>query len=104
MSENQNAIEFAITTSRDQLVDKIIEEIKKHTYLDPLFDAAFKALLSDEEALVNFLNGVFHLEGENKIKSVSVKNTEINIIFPQVKTFRLDIRVKTANGLSVNIE
>ncbi|MBQ7080670.1 MAG: hypothetical protein IJM92_13655 [Fibrobacter sp.] len=42
MSENKNAIEFTITTSRDQLVDKTIEEIKKHTYLDPLFDAAFK--------------------------------------------------------------
>ena len=62
MPEKQNAIEFTITTSRDQLVDKTIEEIKKHTYLDPLFDAAFKALLSDEEALVNFLNGVFHIK------------------------------------------
>ena len=34
MSENQKTIEFTITTSRDQLVDKTIEEIKKHTYLD----------------------------------------------------------------------
>lgn len=54
--------------------------------------------------LVSFLNGVFHLEGENRIKSVTVKNTEINIIFPQVKTFRLDIRAKTANGFCINVE
>lgn len=53
---------------------------------------------------MSFLNGVFHLEGENRIKSVTVKNTEINIIFPQVKTFRLDIRAKTANGFCINVE
>lgn len=81
-----------------------LEEIKNQKYLDPLYDAAFKAFLSDEQALVSFLNGVFHLEGNNRIKSVSVKNTEINIIFPQVKTFRLDIRAKTANGFCINVE
>ena len=104
MSEKQNAIEFSITTSRDQLVDKTIEEIKKHTYLDPLFDAAFKALLSDEEALVNFLNGVFHLKESNKIESVVIKNSEINVIFPAVKSFRLDIRATTSNGIHINVE
>ena len=80
------------------------EEIKNKKYLDPLYDAAFKAFLNDEQALVSFLNGVFHLEGDGKIKSVMVKNTEINIIFPQVKTFRLDIRAKTANGFCINVE
>ena len=92
MSENQNAIEFTITTSRDQLVDKTIEEIKKHTYLDPLFDAAFKALLSDEEALINFLNGVFHLKESNKIEYVGIKNAEINDIFTAAKSVRPGIR------------
>ena len=53
---------------------------------------------------MSFLNGVFHLEGDNRITSVTVKNTEVNIIFPQVKSFRLDIRATTSNGLSVNIE
>ena len=81
-----------------------LEEIKSKKYLDPLYDAAFKAFLSDEQALVSFLNGVFHLEDNSKIKSVSVKNTEINVIFPQVKTFRLDIRAKTANGFCINVE
>ena len=104
MSENQKTIEFTITTSRDQLVDKTIEEIKKHTYLDPLFDAAFKAFLSDEEALVNFLNGVFRLKEGNKIESVVIKNSEINVIFPAVKSFRLDIRATTSNGIHINVE
>ena len=104
MSENHNMFELNIMTSRDQLIDKVVEEIKKHTYLDPLFDAAFKAFLSDEEALVNFLNGVFHLKEDNKIESVTIKNSEINFIFPSTKQFRLDIRAKTSNGLYINIE
>lgn len=49
--------EFTITTSREYWEQKTYEEIKKHTYLDPLYDAAFKAFLNDEQALVSFLNG-----------------------------------------------
>ena len=103
---NKNEIkpEFTITSPQDFWVQRTYEEIKKHTYLDPLYDAAFKAFLSDEQALISFLNGVFHLEGENRITSVTVKNTEVNIVFPQVKTFRLDIRATTSNGFCVNIE
>ena len=63
-----------------------------------------KAFLSDKQALVSFLNAVFHLEGDNRIATVSVKNTELNILFPATKMFRLDIRATTSNGLSVNIE
>ena len=64
--------EFTITTSREYWEQKTYEEIKKHTYLDPLYDAAFKAFLNDEQALVSFLNGVFQLEGDNRITSQSV--------------------------------
>ena len=95
---------FTIATSQEFWVQRTYEEIKKRTYIDPLYDTGFKAFLSDEQALVSFLNGVFHLEGDNRITSVTVKNTEVNIIFPQVKSFRLDIRATTSNGLSVNIE
>ena len=104
MSENQNTLEFSIPSSRDQLVEKTIEKIKKHTYIDPLFDAGFKAFLSDEDALVNFLNGVFRLEDDDKIESVIIKSTEINIVFPVVKPFRLDIRARTSNGIYINVE
>ena len=90
--------------SREFCEQKTYEEIKKRTYIDPLYDAGFKAFLSDEQALVSFLNGVFHLEGVNRIVSVTVKNTELNFVFPQVKNFRLDIRATTSNGFSVNVE
>ena len=90
--------------SNEFWLQKTYEEIKKRTYIDPLYDAGFKAFLNDEQALVSFLNGVFHLDGNNRIASVTVKNTDINIIFPQVKSFRLDIRATTSSGFSVNIE
>lgn len=91
-------------TSCDFWLQRTYEEIKKRAYIDPLFDAGFKAFLSDEQALVSFLNGVFHLEGDSRITAVTVKNTEINVIFPQVKSFRLDIRATTSSGLCVNVE
>lgn len=103
---NNNEIkpEFTIATSQDFWVQRTYEEIKKRTYLDPLYDAAFKAFLSEEQALISFLNGVFQLEGENRITTVTIKNTEVNIIFPQVKAFRLDIRATTSTGFCINVE
>ena len=85
MSIENDARDFVIPTSREYLVDKTIEEIKKHTYINPLFDAGFKAFLCDEDALVNFLNGVFHLNESNRIESVVIKNVDINIIFANVE-------------------
>ena len=104
MSENKNTTQFSITTSREYWEEKTYEEIKKATYLNPLFDPGFKAFLGEDQALKSFLNGAFHLDVEHRIESVSIKNIEINIIFPATKTFRLDIRATTADGRCFNIE
>ena len=104
MSQEKDSLEFSITTSCEYWEQKTYEQIKKSTYLDPLYDAAFKAFLGEEQALKSFLNGVFHLDAEHQIESVSIKNTEINIIFPATKTFRLDIRATTADGRCINVE
>ena len=53
MPEKQNAIEFTITTSREYWEEKTYEEIKKATYLNPLFDPGFKAFLGEEQALLS---------------------------------------------------
>lgn len=105
MSENSNVSnEFSITTSREYWEQKVYEEIKESTYINPLYDAGFKAFLGEERALTNFLNGVFHLGEKNRIESVSLKNIEVNILFPATKTFRLDIRATTADGRCINVE
>ena len=50
-----------------ETVKNDIESIRKKfeglMYLDPRCDPAFKALLDSEDSLVNFLNGIMHLEG-----------------------------------------
>jgi len=104
MSIENDAHEFVIPTLREFLVDRTIEKIKKLTYIDPLFDAGFKAFLCDEEALVNFLNGVFHVSEGNRIEPVVIKNIDINIIFPVVKPFRLDIGARTSNGINIEMQ
>lgn len=95
---------FSVVFGREYWEERILEEIKTRTYLDPLYDVAFKVFLGDPDALKSFLNGVFRLEGENRITSVTVKPTEINIVFPRVKSFRLDIRAVTSNGFCINVE
>lgn len=103
MSINPVFPDFA-EASREYWEQLTYEKIKTRTYLDPLYDVAFKVFLNDPDALVSFLNGVFHLEGEKRIVSVTVKNTEVNILFPQTKSFRLDIRATTSNGYCINVE
>ena len=106
-SENNGILPINLVNrnlSHEFLVEKTVEEIKKHKYINPLYDAGFKAFLSDEHTLLSFLNGVFQTDERNRIESVVIKNTEINIIFPAVKQFRLDIRATTSNGLCFNVE
>lgn len=67
MCKKQNSLDFSITTSCEYWEQKTYEQIKKSTYLDPLYDAAFKAFLGEEMALKSFLNGVFHLDAEHQI-------------------------------------
>ncbi|MBP5769243.1 MAG: hypothetical protein J6W51_09190 [Fibrobacter sp.] len=106
MSENSGIVPISLADRdlyREQWVDKTVEEIKKHKYLNPLYDAAFKAFLSDEQALKSFLNGVFK-DDRNKIESVVIKNSEINMIFPvpKQKSYRGDWSVRNEKGLTLS--
>ena len=48
--EQEDFVPDYAQTSREIWIQQTYEEIKKRTYLDPLYDAAFKAFLSDEQA------------------------------------------------------
>ena len=60
-----------------KIVKNDIESVRKKfeglMYLDPRCDPAFKALLDSEDSLVNFLNGIMHLEGDDAIQSLTYK-------------------------------
>ena len=56
-TNNEISPEFTIVTSQEFWVQRTYEEIKKRTYIDPLYDTGFKAFLSDEQAPWHGLEG-----------------------------------------------
>ena len=86
-----------------------IESVRKKfeglMYLDPRCDPAFKALLDSEDSLVNFLNGVMHLEGEDAIQSLTYKiQQEENFRLPEPYGVKFDIGAHTKAGKRIDIE
>jgi predicted transposase/invertase (TIGR01784 family) len=77
--------------------------------LKPLNDLVFKALFGREEKeskiiLVDFLNELLKLEGENRIKKIVYLNPFNLQEFDGDKGSILDLKVKTESGERINIE
>ena len=73
--------------------------------LDPKIDFIFKNIFGAEKnsrILISFLNSV--LKSSNPIKSVEIKNTDIEKAFVEDKFSRLDVKATTSNDEIVNIE
>ena len=73
--------------------------------LSPKVDFVFKKIFGSEEdtfILISFLNAV--IQGEDKIKSVEILNTDVEKEFLDDKFSRLDIRAKTNKNEMINIE
>ena len=92
-----------------ETVKNDIESIRKKfeglMYLDPRCDPAFKALLDSEDSLVNFLNGIMHLEGDDAIQSLTYKiQQEENFRLPEPYGVKFDIGAHTKAGKRIDIE
>ncbi len=73
--------------------------------LDPKMDFVFKRIFGNEkhpEILISFLNAV--IKPKDRIKSVELKETDINKDSLEDKFSRLDVKAITNNGEHVNIE
>ncbi|MBN1066193.1 Rpn family recombination-promoting nuclease/putative transposase [Clostridium botulinum] len=73
--------------------------------LDPKIDFIFKNIFGAEKnsrILISFLNSV--LKSNNPIKSVEIKNTDIEKTFIEDKFSRLDVKAITDNNELINIE
>ena len=73
--------------------------------LDPKVDFVFKKIFGNEKhpkILISFLNAV--IKPENKIVSVTLKDTEITKDNLEDKFSRLDVKAITSNGEHINIE
>lgn len=84
---------------------EIREFFKGTTYLDPTYDPAFKEFFGEEETLKNFLNGLLHLEGKDRIQKLSFKfEEEIRFRTPYPKNLTFDIFASSENGRFFDIE
>ncbi|AOR24742.1 Rpn family recombination-promoting nuclease/putative transposase [Clostridium taeniosporum] len=73
--------------------------------LDPKIDFIFKNIFGTEKnsrILISFLNSV--LKNNDPIKSVEIKNTDIEKAFVEDKFSRLDVKATTSNNEIINIE
>lgn len=101
-TDNRPVRLFAFNT---EITDRTIEkELQGKTFLDPTYDPAFKRLFSDKAALLSFLNGVLHLEGDERIADLEYRNPNLFLSFPDLRTAQLDVCVVTENGKAFDIE
>ena len=86
-------------------IDSVRKKFEGLMYLDPRCDPAFKALLDSEDSLVNFLNGIMHLEGDDAIQSLTYKiQQEENFRLPEPYGVKFDIGAHTKAGKRIDIE
>jgi len=83
----------------------IRERFRGQTFLDPTYDPAFRELFAKDEALIDFLNGLLHLEGERRIMNISFNFGEhIRFRTPEPKDLIFDIFATTGDGRFLDIE
>ena len=74
-------------------------------YLDPRCDPAFRALFDSEDALLNFLNAILHLDGENVIQSLTYKVQQEELFrLPEPYRVKFDIGAQTKAGKRIDVE
>lgn len=76
-----------------------------YTLLSPKVDFVFKKIFGNEqhpEILVSFLNAV--IQSDDPIKSIEIKNTDMEKDFYDTEFSRLDIRALTDKDEQINIE
>ena len=85
---------------------RVIPEIfRGKTYLDPTYDPAFKAFFAGEETLKGFLNDLLHLEGNERIATLTFKCEEENRFrTPEPAKTVFDIFAMTGTGRFFDIE
>lgn len=85
---------------------RVIPEILEgKTYLDPKYDPAFRALFEREDALIDFLNGLLHLEKEKQIEHLEYTFADtLRFRTPEPKAVIFDIRATTKDHRFLDIE
>jgi predicted transposase/invertase (TIGR01784 family) len=76
-------------------------------FVDIKNDIAFRKIFGNEkkkEILISFLNAILHLEGDRRIKSISIVNPFQLPILPNMKTSIIDVKARDFKGNTFIIE
>ena len=86
---------------------ELVLELKRHAFLDPLWDANFKMLVADQhhpERLVHFLNALLRLQGLERIASATLQGSEQEVVLGFEKKIRFDIHCKSQRGEPIIVD
>ncbi len=76
-------------------------------FVDIKNDIAFRKIFGNDkktEILISFLNAVMHLEGDNRIQSISIANPFQLPILPNMKTSIIDVKARDFRGNTFIVE
>jgi predicted transposase/invertase (TIGR01784 family) len=76
-------------------------------FVDIKNDIAFRKIFGNDkkkEILISFLNAVLHLEGDKRIKSITIANPFQMPILPNMKTSIIDVKARDFKGNTFIIE
>lgn len=76
-------------------------------FVDIKNDIAFRKIFGNENKkviLISFLNAILHLEGNNRIKSITIENPFQLPILPNMKASIIDVKVKDFKGNTFIVE
>ena len=83
----------------------IPETLKGKTYIDPRTDTGFKNLFASKDAIKDFVDGILHLKGDDRIKDLKYSFDEaIRFMVPKERKISLDAFATTGSNRFLNIE
>ena len=96
----------SMAKSRKQRIREKETEIRRQKFFDPTYDPVFKKIFKNKKNLIHFLNAILHLEGDNKIMSISHLKPSIRLKNQAGNEKRgcFDIHARTLCGRFVDVE
>jgi len=89
----------------EEKVNKQVEIIKQHTFLDPTRDKVFKEIFSKDSTLIHFLNAILRMPENRMIKSI-VRKKPASTLTSAIDTeeVRFDVHARLNDGTFIDLE
>jgi len=89
----------------EEKVNRQVEIIRQHTFLDPTRDKVFKEIFSKDATLIHFLNAILHMPKKRMIKSI-VRKKPASTLTSSIDTeeVRFDVHAKLNDETFIDLE